>query len=250
MIQDWLTDCADIYLTRLLESESIEEDAKACVSCGSEDKPIRCKDCLHQELYCAQCICHRHANLPMHRFEEWTGLCFESVSSKRLGYVFHLGHGGMPCSLGKDRPFTLGHTNGLHEIIIRICRHPGRGDAARQLLKSHIFPCSDIYPASGFTFTILRKFHLLSTEAKLSAQRYYNVLSALTNNVFPHLAPDRYKEFMRVQREWDYLQDLKRAGRRPTDTAPALGGDLALRCPACPRLNFNTNPEDIELGKE
>ncbi|KAF8598255.1 hypothetical protein BDV93DRAFT_534391 [Ceratobasidium sp. AG-I] len=219
-------------------------------SCETPGTQFRCKDCLHQDLYCAQCMCRNHSNLPMHRFEQWSGDCFQNVSSKALSYVFHLGHGSAPCSLGQDRPFTLGHTNGLHEISIRICRHPGRGDAVWQLLKAHIFPCSDIFPASGFTFTILRKFHLLSTEAKLSAQRFFNVLCALTNNVFPHLAPDRYKEFMRVQRQWEYLQDLKRAGRRPTERSSTLGGDLALRCPACPRMNYNTDPSDIEAGKE
>lgn len=195
-------------------------------------------------------MCSQHVNLPCHRFQQWNGDFFQDVTSADIGYVFNLGHGGRHCASATQRSFTLGDTNGLHVIQMRFCRHPGRGDFARQLLKAGIFPCSDIQPASGFTFSLLRQFHLLSTEAKLSSQRYYNVLCALTNNIFPHLVPPRYKEFMRVQRQWELLQDLKRAAQDVVVDTTNSSGDLALRCPACPRLGINYEKEDVIAGEE
>lgn len=228
MTQDWVKDCASEYLKRIIESESIEDELSQCWTCEAATTLYKCADCLHQVASCASCMCAQHTNLPSHRFKRWTGRYFEDVPAADLGYVFNLGHGGSHCALATQRTFTLGDTNGLHEVQIRFCRHPGRGDFARQLLKASIYPCSDIQPASGFTFSMLRQFHLLSTEAKLSSQRYYNVLSALTNNIFPHLVPPRYKEFMRVQRQWEYLQDLKRAGQGVVISSTNDSGDPAL----------------------
>lgn len=49
---------------------------------------------------------------------------------------------------------------------------------------------------------------------------------------------------MRVCRQWDYLQDLKWAGLETVERNPAEG-DLALRCPACPREGVNFFLEDV-----
>ncbi|KAG8725949.1 hypothetical protein FRC10_007607, partial [Ceratobasidium sp. 414] len=98
---------------------------------------------------------------------------------------------------------------------------------------------------SGFTFRVLRQFHLLATEAKLSAQRFYNVLVYTTSSLFPGSVPDRYREFMRATREWQFLQVLKRAGSQETLFDKERAGDLALRCPACPIPGLNCQRADI-----
>jgi hypothetical protein len=70
----------------------------------------------------------------------------------------------------------------------------------------------DLYFPQSFSFQLLRLVFLLFAEAKVSGQRYYNVMVRQTNNSFPHLVPDQYREFLRVQRQWAHVQDLKRAG--------------------------------------
>ncbi|KAG1855625.1 hypothetical protein DFJ58DRAFT_716195 [Suillus subalutaceus] len=60
----------------------------------------------------------------------------------------------------------------------------------------------------------------------------------MTTSVFPHLVPDRYRELMRVARQWRKLKLLKwnGFGHENKDTKP---GDLALFCLACPQPGIN-----------
>ncbi|KAF8595704.1 hypothetical protein BDV93DRAFT_456246, partial [Ceratobasidium sp. AG-I] len=88
--------------------------------------------------------------------------------------------------------WTLGDLNRIHKVMVRYCQHPGQGDTAHQLLTTCIFPCSDMLPASGFTFNVLQNPHLLATKAKGSTQQYFNVLVRHTNNAFPYLMLDCY----------------------------------------------------------
>lgn len=246
MSQDWLQYCAQAYLTRLMHAEVPPGPNPLCADCGKTNATFQCRDCLNSAMLCSECILSRHSYIPTHRAREWNGKYFAARTWTSLGYVFHLGHGGKPCNLGKTVPFTLGDTTGIREINIRFCRHPGHVDFPKQLLDAKIFPCSDKRPRSGFTFAVLRKFHFLSNEAKLSVQRYYNVLVHLTSTAFPDSVPDRYREFMRVSRQWDHLQDIKRAGIRDVIFSSPYEGDLALRCPVCPRLGINYLSSDVD----
>ncbi|KAF8599485.1 hypothetical protein BDV93DRAFT_449277 [Ceratobasidium sp. AG-I] len=255
-MNDWLEHCAQRYLNTLLESEGIDTlDARSCDRCEAVAEIYNCADCLHQVLLCKPCLFSQHAMLPTHRFRKWTGTHFERLRSDVLGFVFHLGHAGRPCTLGHNRKFTLGDVNGIHELYICFCRCPGHTNGSAQLLRACIYPCSDEWPESGFTFNMLRDYHLLFAEAKLSSQRYYNVRVHHSNTVFPvrvhhsnTVLPvrvdDRYREFGRVARQWAHPQDLKRAGHFNMSEQTSGYGDLALRCPACPRLNFNYVAQD------
>lgn len=63
------------------------------------------------------------------------------------------------------------------------------------------------------------------------------------------------KAFLRMVREFRHLQALKRAGRghEPDGVEKSGPGELALRCPACPRPGFNLpdnwedTPEDSKF---
>jgi hypothetical protein len=245
MMQEWTQDCASHYLARILSNESANVKSPICHRCHTNAPVYRCMDCFHPTLLCACCLNAAHSSMPTHRFRQWNGSCFEKVDSHATGYIFHLGHNGDPCNMGDNRRFTLGDVTGLHSVTIRFCRHAGGGDHARQLLNAQIFPCSDKFPASGFSFQLLRLVFLLFAEAKISGQRYYNVMVRQTNNSFPHLVPDRYREFLRVQRQWAHIQDLKRAGSAEVFQNNGPAGDLALRCPACPRRDFNYVESDV-----
>lgn len=76
--------------------------------------------------------------MPCHRFSEWNGHHFVDRTSKDLGFVFHLGHGGNACDLGKTCDFILGDISGIHELRGCFCRHPGKPDFPKQLLDAHI----------------------------------------------------------------------------------------------------------------
>ncbi|KAJ7575331.1 hypothetical protein C8J56DRAFT_1007724 [Mycena floridula] len=64
---------------------------------------------------------------------------------------------------------------------------------------------------------------------------------------------DRYREFLRIGREYRHLRACKRAGRanngeRPiADTKP---GELGVQCPACPRPGVNLPAEWMEAAPE
>lgn len=246
MLHNWLIECSQPYLRRILDQQFLAPDSELCHRCQSHATVYVCRECPHQVSLCASCICSQHAAIPTHRLRRWTGDHFEPSEFKDLGYVFHLGHGGLPCDLGVERDFILGDLNGLHSIRIKVCKHRGSGGTARQLLSAKIYPCSDKSPATGFTFAVLRHFHLMSTEAKLSTQRCYNVLVCQTNNVFPDTVPDRYREFGRVTRQWQHLSDLKHAGSHTTMPGAAARCDLSISFPACPREGVNYTAEDIQ----
>jgi hypothetical protein len=251
MLQDWLTFSAKPFLYNSLRSESLSQQGSVCVSCDRENQDlIQCRDCLHQWAQCAECLLGKHTLLPMHQFQKWNGTYFENISSSALGYVFHLGHAGRACDLGFERVLVIGDITGIHTVIVRFCRHPGRGGQSHQLLDANIFPCSEDRPQTGFTFNLLRLFSLMSTESRLSAQRFYNVLACQTNPVFPQEVPDRYREFMRASREWQWLQVVKRSGSSSQLSLGLARGDLALRCPACPRDGVNFERRDVPSQDE
>ncbi|KAF8593702.1 hypothetical protein BDV93DRAFT_460460, partial [Ceratobasidium sp. AG-I] len=111
-----------------------------------------------------------------------------------------------------------------------------------QLLAHKIFPCSDSSPGTAFTFNVLKQFHFLSNDSLLSAHRLYNTLVRLTNNTFPHIPDNRYREFLRVVREWTLIQSMKRSGYPAT----VATGSAVTWCPACPRPGVNYEPEDVQ----
>jgi hypothetical protein len=253
MMNDWLNSSAQSYLFNTLRSESMSEQGQTCVQCEQpSDRIFQCRDCLHQWGRCAPCLRTSHHSLPSHRYRKWVGTHFENTDSSEIGLVFQLGHAGKACDMGFERAFVLGDINGLHNVMVRFCRHPGRGSPAKQLMDANIFPCSDTRPQTGFTFNVLRLFAFMSAESKLSAQRFYNVLVCLTNSTFPQDVPDRYREFMRAVRQWQWIQTVKRSGSTSLSPSSSMTpqGDLALRCPACPREGINFEIKDVSLGDE
>ncbi|KAJ7833791.1 hypothetical protein B0H14DRAFT_3087669 [Mycena olivaceomarginata] len=86
--------------------------------------------------------------------------------------------------------------------------------------------------------------------AKMTMYDYYRSLERLTRNdgVQP---PDRYQVFIRICREYRHLLLLK-CGGRGHDSGGAKAtksGELAVRCPACPRPGVNL-PDDWEMATD
>ncbi|KAG1840759.1 hypothetical protein F4604DRAFT_1690673 [Suillus subluteus] len=133
---------------------------------------------------------------------------------------------------------TVVHTSGIHIMSIRFCQCPDAETLDKQLFKMGLFPASFTRLKTVFTFALLDDFILDNLECGTSAMNYYSKLKRITSSVFPHLVPDRYRELMRVARQWRQLKLLKWNGfcherRDPKD------GELALFCPACPQTGIN-----------
>ncbi|KAG1725096.1 hypothetical protein EDB19DRAFT_1833904 [Suillus lakei] len=130
------------------------------------------------------------------------------------------------------------HTLGVHTIIVRFCQCAGAQRPDKQLFKMGLFPASFAHPKMAFTFSFLDDFILNNLECGTSAMNYYSKLRHITSSMFLHLVPDRYRELMRVARQWRQLKLLKWNGfshnrRDPKD------GELGLFCPACPQPGIN-----------
>ncbi|KAG2095275.1 uncharacterized protein F5147DRAFT_747748 [Suillus discolor] len=215
-------------------------------------------------IICAKCCRHEHRRLPFHKISKWNGSFFEETSLTKIELEIHLGHDGLPCPVlenahewedmdepvyepSYDRsaipelPFlhgkectTVVDKSGVHSLIIRYCKCPNACTPDKQLFAIGMFPASFSQPKSAFTFSVLDGFLLDNLECGTSAMNYYSKLRRMTSSIFPHSVPDRYRELMRVGRQWRQLKLLKWNGFAHDRKQPE-SGELALFCPARPK---------------
>ncbi|KAG1851426.1 hypothetical protein DFJ58DRAFT_716683 [Suillus subalutaceus] len=112
------------------------------------------------------------------------------------------------------------------------------GVHTHMLFQMGLFPASFLEPKTAFSFDVLDDFLLDNLECGKLAMNYYSKLRRMTTRVFAHLVPDRYRELMRVMRQWRKLKLLKwnDFGHEDKEVTP---GNLALFCPACPQPGIN-----------
>ncbi|KAG1734387.1 uncharacterized protein EDB91DRAFT_1031141, partial [Suillus paluster] len=118
------------------------------------------------------------------------------------------------------------------------CDCPNAMSPDIQMFRHGFFPASFNKLKTMFTFRVLDDFLLDNLECGTSAMKYYSKLRQMTSSVFPHLVPDRYRELMRVARQWRQLKSMKWHGFGHSSDNPNAG-DLALFCPACPQPGMN-----------
>jgi CxC2 like cysteine cluster associated with KDZ transposases len=155
------------------------------------------------------------------------------------------------------------HCNAVHRIPVRWCRCPGHSSYDIQALDAGLFPASYKRLKTLFTFHVLDDFLAENQECKTSAYHYFEKLRRFTSSSFPHTVPvrasrhckafvltvlqDRYRELIRLTRQWRDLKRLKWNGFAHSPRTP-LPGELAVRCPACPQpgINLPTDWKDQE----
>ncbi|KAJ7884172.1 hypothetical protein B0H14DRAFT_2339297 [Mycena olivaceomarginata] len=228
-------------------------DQTVCAGSGCEATQIlyRCTDCMHGSLYCGSCVKHLHASMPFHRIERWENSWFRRCSLKSLGVRIQLGHRvGEPCpnpskSAGDD--FVVITTQGIEEVGLDYCDCGTAKAKSVQLLRMKLYPATGTNPRSAATFASLRRFAHMTLESKCSPYEFYHSLVRETDNTGLEPSRDRYREFLRMTRQWQHLLLLKRAGRghdpcedRINATKP---GEVALLCPACPHPGINLPPD-------
>lgn len=276
-LREWQYKTED-YLDLLLRREGPPTD-RTCSVC-TKDGVYRCHSCMGEPLFCTHCCRTVHSHMPFHRISQWTGGFFEHTSLTKIGLEIHLGHQGKPCPQVTDewydtddegdnftegqwvplvndpRTTTVVDTSGLHSLMIRFCRCADALSPDMQLFRTGLFPASFTSPKTAFTFAVLDDFLLDNLECGTSAMNYYSKLRRITSSVFPHLVPvsnvdvlhctayhdqkDRYRELMRVGRQWRQLKQLKWQGFGHEKRKPKAG-ELALFCPACPQPGVNVN---------
>ncbi|KAH9845982.1 hypothetical protein C2E23DRAFT_872607 [Lenzites betulinus] len=246
----------DEYLHELLRLEGRGGYARnRCESCPdgetANEAVIRCCDCSPRPLCCGSCAVRQHAHTPYHRFQRWERGVFVITSLKELGLTVRLGHAvdGYECSnpVRTRADFSVVHVNGRHNVSVMFCGCDKAGEAGnhvQQLLRYRLYPATDSEPNTAFTFDLLEHYHIQSLQGKISMYDYYTSLERLTDNTGTLKLQDRYRGFMRVVAQWRHLKRLKRCGRGH-DISGVEGtspGELAVRCPACPRPNVNLPP--------
>lgn len=151
------------------------------------------------------------------------------------------------------------HTNGIHVIPVAFCQCSGRSPW-QQLLDHDLFPGTEARTISAFSFAVLDQFEIVNIVSKTAPRDFNQALMRMTDGAFPDKVPvrhnptsavvyptlysplqDMYQRFGPVIRQWRVLQMLKRAG--VWTIAELASGQLALRCVACPRPDYNI-PDD------
>ncbi|KAJ7059357.1 hypothetical protein C8F01DRAFT_1255058 [Mycena amicta] len=263
VLHEWVNLHREEFLRLLFwhegRGEGVEDTCHACGIAGSAPE-YRCGDCMDERLVCGACCLASHTRLPFHKILRWNGIYFRKTSLKSLGLRIQLGHRHPSAFCARRLPaheeFLVLHENGVHEVAVDFCGCERHEEPYKQLLHAGWFPATTHQPKTCATFVCLDRFHALSMQAKTTAYDFYAVLEHLTDGAGGK-PPNRYRAFLRMAREYNHLLLLKRRGRfgfdgkRASETAV---GELAVRCPSCPRpdVNLPTNwanvsPEDACL---
>ncbi|KAF7371413.1 hypothetical protein MSAN_00778000 [Mycena sanguinolenta] len=260
-LRQWAEDHRDIFLAEILRHEGRGEHAEwssTCRRCSERGADHRCIHCMGGgELLCDRCVVASHRQMPFHKIERWTGTHFEHRTLKELGLRIQLGHWhGLDrvCPLpqpaaGDD--FVIIDNHGVHPVNLDFCNCGQGGLPTVQLLRARLWPATTTNPRTAATFSVLRRYHLLSFEAKCAALEFYQSLARETDNLHHKKDKDRYHEFLRMTRQWRNIQMLKRAGRGhdPAGVMATKAGECALLCPACPQPGINL-PQGWEATPE
>ncbi|KIM36002.1 hypothetical protein M413DRAFT_20657 [Hebeloma cylindrosporum] len=215
-------------------------------------RTTRCCDCFGYELTCIACFIASHSNLPTHWAEVW--------DSEQGFFVRHdiatlqdniasvnLGHCGRPCPSqhAANLKFTIIDINGIHQTKIRFCSCEGFPIRTEQLMRAKLFPATMTQPTTAFTFPVLKQFHLLHLEGKLSAYDFIGALRRLSDSAFPQRIADPSPQFRLIMRIWRFLTATKHQGQAhgiDLLLPHRRQGNLIVYCPSCLELYVNMEP--------
>lgn len=189
------------------EGRGQRQNDATCHGCFLREATVRCDECFGKELFCRECCVVRHQRLPLHRikvcrlslylitFSLPSGVercILQADVVADIGLRVQLGEDHEPgtyCVFGRDihKDFVVLHTNGIHLVNVDFCGCsplPGmpKVDVYKQLLRVDWYPATVLEPQSCATFELMKLFHLLSLEGKISAYHFYKTLHHRTEN--------------------------------------------------------------------
>jgi hypothetical protein len=192
MMEDWLP-WRDSFVIHILSVEALTDNEKCCGSCQAVDNAIyRCLDCFYTGLFCQDCCLKDHARHPFHRISQWNGHYFKPATLQDIGYIMHLGHGGLPCPMSEDHPksaVVFMDVGLIHTHTVAWCRCPDAHPRPIQLLRMRQYPGSVKSPRTAFTFRGLDYFHMDSVECNTTVESFCRKQQRLTNGYHPNEIP-------------------------------------------------------------
>ena len=114
----------------------------------------------------------------------WNGSFFQRITLCDLGLRIQLGHTyGHSCLTRSpaNSTFRVIHSNGIHHVAIDQCQCHDL-PLNKQLLRIGWWPATPLDPKSAATFEILRHFHLLNLQGKVTGYSFYQALEYQTDN--------------------------------------------------------------------
>ena len=193
----------DEYLDEVLrlEGRGFFGRATHCPTCGVGVPEYQCLDCLGGQLFCKTCVLDMHARLPLHRlqvgaawkrmrcdaaerqYQIWSGTYFKRTSLREAGFVLRPSHlkGEQCITAAPAVDLVVLHLNGMHTVAAEFCKCGG-SSRRTQLLRLGWWPATPFDPRTCATMAVLRHFHLLNLQGKVTAYDYYRALHLGTDN--------------------------------------------------------------------
>ncbi|KAJ7188428.1 hypothetical protein C8R46DRAFT_1205581 [Mycena filopes] len=260
------------YADEILRHEGLVDLGLNCALCSAEYNPVpaaatdeelaqavrlfKCSMC-GEFMQCGKCCVHHHQRSPLHTLEEWNGNFWVKATLRELGLVYQLGHGGGVC-LGPDpkirQMVVLSHPY-VHTVKFRYCRCrlSDFADPVQQLLRNRWYPATQTDPSTCATFVTLDIFRLQNVVGNMNVYDFVTSMERQTNAIGScgvERVPSRYKEFMRMSRQWSYIGRMKRAGvaHQIGSLQMAKPGKSTVICWTCPYDGRNLPPNwrDVE----
>ncbi|KAL0576618.1 hypothetical protein V5O48_005376 [Marasmius crinis-equi] len=213
---------------------------------GSLPPTIRCRECFHQDLLCAECCVRRHWDNPYHHVEEWAGELFERTSLADLGLIIQLNHVSGTCSnpVKCYQHLVVIHTNGIHRVNFQFCGCAKAIPQHLQLLRRNLYPTNikkgRISTVITFQYLEYLQIHTLTTKG--SIHDFYRAVERLSDNTGLKRPKPRYRQLLRGIRQWRHLKLLLRGGKGQAAISTLEeepDGALILKCPSCPHPGIN-----------
>lgn len=182
-------------LHAMLAAESKPTIGKPC-SCGQANafRVCHCQDCTFFDPCCPSCFINSHICTPHHWVKLWNGRFFERKDISEIGHVITYGHDshGRQCPHANALQLIIVDLNGVHKTKVAFCACIGRTqDPFNHLLQARLFPATISAPQIGFTFTLLKDFHLNTLTSKKSPYDYLMAIRQKTSNTFVEDVPVR-----------------------------------------------------------
>lgn len=187
-----------VYLDYMLGNESDMTLGDPC-KCGKALRTCLCFQCTHLPPSCSDCFLQAHEANPWHwahRWDESKGTLVQTDQSV-LGRVVTFGHRRhqeLECPerrAEESLAFTVVDLTGIHATRAFFCkcshsqvfrtRHP----RLEMLLACRMWPSTVKQASVGFTWEVMKDFHLHTLTSKKSAYDYMRAIQAKTNNAFP-----------------------------------------------------------------
>ncbi|KAH8792267.1 hypothetical protein DL96DRAFT_1829149 [Flagelloscypha sp. PMI_526] len=178
---------------------------------------------------------------PLHVIQRWAGDFWKADTLANVGIIYHLGHFGRLCPFPSEpTKLVVMDINGVHQVEVCSCTCRPMS-FSEELLRHGWYPATVSKPQTVVTLRCLDFYRSLCVVGNVNVHDFVRSLENFTHRGGRDWVPDRYKAFMRVVRQYSFLQRCRRSGRihEPGGIGSTKHGQVAVQCWACPREGVN-----------